>query len=154
METTVKDIMRTDFAYVKSTDYLSDVISVFVKNPDMAFPVMEADQIIGEIHQGELLKLAITDDDMDTDRILGPRGIREALEKKGVTVSDLMRSETIRISPDTSILNAAKTMVKTGSKTLIVVDKENNRMGYVSELDILLYLQKKLEKLRKMQKQE
>jgi hypothetical protein len=45
-------------------------------------------------------------------------------------------------------------MVKTGSKTLIVVDKENNRMGYVSELDILLYLQKKLEKLRKMKKEE
>jgi predicted transcriptional regulator len=154
METTVKDIMRTDFAYVKSTDYLSDVISVFVKNPDMAFPVMEGDQIIGEIHQEELLKLAITDDDMDTHKILGPRGIKEALEKKGVTVSDLMRSETIRISPDTSILNAAKTMVRTGSKTLIVVDNANNRMGYVSELDILLYLQKKLKNIRKIEKEK
>jgi predicted transcriptional regulator len=65
-----------------------------------------------------------------------------------------MKTQSIRISPETSILNAAKTMMKTGSKTLIIVDGANKRMGYVSELDILLYLQKKLESSRKLEKGE
>lgn len=146
MEPTVSDIMRKEFVSLKKSDDLTKAIDIFLKNPDMVFPVTdERHRVIGEIHQHDLLKLAIPTKYMDEGRVLGPEGIKEMLERSARKVADLMKTHDIKISQDTKIVDAARIMLDTGTMTLEVIDKNKNQVGFVSELDILKYVKKTLE---------
>jgi len=145
METTVRDIMRKRFASLKKTDSLSRAIDIFIKNPDMVFPVIDGrGRIIGEVNQHELLKLAVPAKYVGEEHVLGPEGIKDLIQRTGKTVADIMKTNDIKIKYDTKIVDAAKIMLETEVRTLEVVDDKNRPIGFVSELDILRYLKKKL----------
>jgi CBS-domain-containing membrane protein len=146
MDTTVKQIMRKKFPHLKKTDSLSKAIGIFIKNPDMVFPVLTGKRIVGEVNQHEMLKLAVPGKYMDEGRILGPQGIRDLLGHKGKKVSDIMVTHDIKVSENTRVIDAARIMLETEVRTLEVIDKDKKPLGFVSELDILKYLKKKLDK--------
>ena len=52
-------------------------------------------------------------------------------------ISRFMSTEMVTVSPDTTILGAAKVLVKQNITGLPVVDKENRLLGIVSEKDLL-----------------
>jgi CBS domain-containing protein len=147
MEAIVKDIMRKRFASLKKTDSLAKAIGVFVKNPDMVFPVVDGrGKIIGEVNQHELLNLAVSAKYVGGERVLGPEGIKNVMRREGKTVADLMKTNDIKVKPETTVEHAARIMLGTEVRTLQVVDDKNKPLGFVSELDILLYLKDKLKK--------
>jgi acetoin utilization protein AcuB len=49
-----------------------------------------------------------------------------------------MSTDVVTVSPDTTILGAAKVLVKQNITGLPVVDKENRLLGIVSEKDLLI----------------
>jgi predicted transcriptional regulator len=147
MDTTVKQIMRKRFAHLKKDYSLSKAMGIFVKNPDMVFPVINDNRrVIGEVNQHDLLKLAVPVKYTDGERILGPQGIREILGHEGKTVEDIMTTHHIKVKEDTKVIEAAGIMLDTNVRTLEVIDKDKNPIGFVSELDILKYLKRKLDK--------
>ena len=139
--------MRKRFASLKKKDSLSKAISLFIKNPDMVFPVVDGrGRIIGEVNQHELLKLAVPAKDVGEGHVLGPGGIKDMMQRTGKTVEDLMTTNDIKVKQDTKVVNAAKIMLETEVRTLEVVDPKDKPVGFVSELDVLKYLKKRLEK--------
>jgi len=139
--------MRKRFASLKKTDSLSKAIAVFIKNPDMVFPVVDGrGRIIGEVNQHELLKLAVPAKYVGEGHVLGPGGIKDMMQRTGKTVEDLMTTNDIKVKQDTKVVNAAKIMLETEVRTLEVVDPKDKPVGFVSELDVLKYLKKRLEK--------
>ncbi len=146
METTVKEIMRKRFASLKKTDSLGKAIDVFIKNPDMVFPVVDDKRrIIGEVNQHELLKLAVPADYIGGEHVLGPGGIRAVMQRSGTKVEDLMTKNDLKVREDAKVFDAAKIMLDTDVRTLEVIDMKKKPIGFVSELDILKYLKTKLE---------
>jgi len=152
METTVKQIMRKKFTSLKKTDRLSKAIGIFLSNPDMVFPVVDNKGIvIGEVNQHDLLKLAVPTDFVSEEHILGPGGIKAVMEHRGKVVGDIMKSRKVNIviKPGMKAVEAAKIMLDTGNRTLQVMDDDKKSVGYVSELDILRYIKKRLERKSK-----
>lgn len=148
MEPTVKDIMRKKFASLEKDESLADAIGVFVRNPDMAFPVLDANgRVIGEVRQSDLLKLALAKRRVTrSQRVLGPKGIKDVVEVTATKVEDIMKPHNVKVVPSTPVGEAAAIMMDTDVKTLEVIDERSMPMGFVSELDILRHLKKRLEK--------
>lgn len=150
METTVADVMRKKFISFKKTDSLVKALDVAIHSPESAFPVVDDNgKIMGEIEQHELLKLAVPARFVSGEHVLGPEGIRDLMERSGKTVADFMKTHEIKVKKTTSVLDAARIMLDTEVRTLEVVDERGCPVGFVSEIDILTYLKKKLEGKRK-----
>ena len=146
MDTTVAEIMRKKFVSLKKTDKLTKAIGIFIKNPDMVFPVVDSKgRIIGEVNQHELLKLAVPTKYVGEEHILGPSGIRNLLERSGTKVADVMTTHDIKVFESSKVIDAARIMLDTEVRTLEVINEKKKPIGFVSELDILRYLKKKLE---------
>jgi Mg/Co/Ni transporter MgtE len=146
MEATVADIMRTRFTSFKKTDSIVNAIGVFVRDPDAVFPVVDdKGRIIGEISQHEALKLALEKRQVSGERILGPLGIRNVMERTGTTVGDFMKTNEVKVRMTKKVSDAAQIMLDTNVLTLEVVDDKMRPVGFISELDILKFMKKKLQ---------
>jgi CBS domain-containing protein len=144
MDATVADIMRKKFTSFKKSDPITKALDVFITNPDMVFPVIDdTGRVIGEVAQHELLKLAIPPK-YDKEHVLGPSGVRELIEHSGKTVGDFMKEQRVAIHSTASVVDAARLMTETRILTVEVIDSQGKPIGFVSELDILKYLKKKL----------
>jgi len=64
---------------------------------------------------------------------------------KNILVSDVMTRDPISVSPDASLLECARKMVRKRVGSLLIVDKKKLR-GFISQQDILWALIKKSEK--------
>lgn len=147
MDNSIKNIMRKEFASLKKSDPLIAAIELFIKNPDMVFPVVDGrGRMIASVNQHDILKLAIPHDFVGGERVLGPGGIKEVLGHSAKTVGELMTGNSIRVRQDTTVAGAAKIMLDTEAKTLQVVDEKDRPVGFVSEIDILKFLRKELKK--------
>ena len=143
---TVAGIMRKKFPALKKTDKLSTMLALAVSTPEMVYPVLdESGKVIGQVNQHDMLNLAVPAKGLKY-KILGPQGIRGILQNSAETVSDMMKSYNVEVRPDMMIRDAARLMLKTGARAFRVVDEKGRQVGYVSELDILGYMQRKLEK--------
>ncbi len=73
------------------------------------------------------------------------RAMRESVERSGtVTIGEIMQSDVVTVSPDTSTLDAIKIMQEHGFSALPVV-REGKLMGIVTEADFLVVTQRLLE---------
>jgi CBS domain-containing protein len=107
----------------------------------MVFPVLDNNSyLIGEVNQREILKLALPKKYLKEEEIMGPSGIRKAMEHYAKKVEDIMDKNNIQISPDTKISQICKVMVETGVGTVEVIGEGEQPKGIVSELDILRYV--------------
>lgn len=63
---------------------------------------------------------------------------------KNILVADVMTREPVTISPDSNLLECAKKMVNKKVSSLIIVDKGNKLVGFISQKDILWAITKKV----------
>ncbi len=144
-EPVVSDIMRKKFPALEKDDKLSTMLALAISTPEMVYPVLDGDgKVMGQVNQHDMLNLAVPAGNTRY-KILGPQGIRGILQKSAENVTDVMKSYNVEVKPDMTIVDAAKLMLRTNARAFQVVDN-GRQVGYVSELDILRYLQKKLEK--------
>lgn len=140
-EPTAKDIMRTKFKSLKKSDSLKDAIDIFTKEADMVFPVLDnKGHLMGEVNQREILKLALPKEYLKEEEIMGPSGIRKAMEHYAKKVEDIMDKNNIQVSANTNVSQICKVMMETEVGTVEVIDENGQPQGIVSELDILRYV--------------
>lgn len=115
----VKDVMTSNPTYVKSDDIITKARSLIRESGYRALPVIENNRLVGIISRKDILKVTST--------------------KTNVNVRGLMRSLLITTTPDESITEATKKIIKHGVRQLLVVNSVSNDklLGIISSMDIL-----------------
>jgi CBS domain-containing protein len=128
---TVGEVMTTDLSTLRLNDTLRLADDIFNLTRLRHFPVLDSDRLVGIINQDDLLHASMAS-------LVRHRNnqIREALGV--VPVKDVMKPATT-VTSDTSIYDAAKTMVENGIECLCVMDGEK-LLGLVTRTDLLRQL--------------
>lgn len=133
----VRHAMTSAPVFVGPHTLVHDVVHLLADHEFNAVPVVEGDEVIGIISQGDLLSRAgmplrvglfAEYDRLERERRL-PSGSRPARE--------IMSSPAITVEVDRPLEEATQLMVQRGLKRLPVVDGEGLLLGMLSRIDIL-----------------
>jgi CBS domain-containing membrane protein len=130
---TVGDVMSTDLVTLKLTDTLRLADDIMNLAHVRHFPVLDGDKLVGVVNQVDLLYAS-----MASLRRRPKNSLREALG--AIAVKDVMKQVTT-VTKDTTIRDAARTMVERDIECLLVMDG-NRLVGLVSRTDLLRELAK------------
>jgi CBS domain-containing protein len=138
---TVSEVMRRDVATVRPESPITQVVELLLDKGYTAVPVIDNDgKVVGMVSDNDLLtrggmRVTISlKKAADRDYV---RGLHESLENPSGTVSGVMTSEVVTVSPDALLGRAAKLMVENHIKRLPVVDSNGKLVGILGRLDIL-----------------
>jgi len=131
----VKDIMNKRFRKVHINDRIPKVCRQVFRCESNVLPVFGGGKFIGEIHEIDLLKLAIEPKDIPEEELI-PLGFGIDMGFFAKTARDIVRRHEITVKPDTKIKDAAFMMFKEGVRSIPVI--ENGKLlGILTERDIL-----------------
>ncbi|WP_262285290.1 CBS domain-containing protein [Micromonospora sp. MA102] len=135
----VQDVMTTDVATVREDTAYREVVDVLTGRRVTAAPVVdEARRVVGVVSEADLMyKVELLGQPRER-RILPDRHRREARAKAGATLAaDLMTAPPVTVTPDASLVEAARSMDARGVKRLPVVDDLGRLVGIVTRGDLL-----------------
>ena len=134
----VIDLMTTKVATVRPETPLKEVARVLAEHRVSGVPVCEDGRLVGVVSEADLLREG--QGDRGRTRALEwfrhPTRAQEAHER-GHRAADIMTTDVVTVSPDTSIWEATRTLRRANVKRLPVVDEENRLVGIVSRVDLL-----------------
>jgi len=137
MKTKVKDVMTTPVVAVKPTASFRELAAMLRRHRISALPVVDDDtRLIGIVSEADMLaKEALygSHDGGIADRL--PHREREKAD--GVIAGDLMTSQTVTVTPDDTVEQAARLMYHLRVKRLPVIDPGGHLVGIVSRSDML-----------------
>ena len=144
-ELRVGDIMQTDWPTLAPDQTVEDVIKLFAESGISGAPVVEGEELVGILTEGDLI---FQDADIKAPGFLDILGgiiplgnweeyRRETLKSAGVTVDELMTTDVTTVSPKTSLAEAATVMAERRIK-LLPVTEEGTLRGVVTRMDILV----------------
>lgn len=116
MSSLVRDSMTYNPVCVDSNDLVTKARSLFRKHGFRALPVLDDGRLTGIITRGDILGVTAT--------------------KSNVEVKGFMNTAVVSTSPDESIYDAAKRMVDSGVRQL-VVSENGSLLGIISSMDVL-----------------
>jgi CBS domain-containing protein/gamma-glutamylcysteine synthetase len=119
---TVEEFMETDLFTVQKDDILELTAQLMDWRKIRYLPVEDA--------KGHLIGLV-------TSRLLLRYFSNPAKQKKNTTTKDIMITEPITISPNSTILDALHLMRKNGIGCLPVVKEDNELIGIITEMDFM-----------------
>jgi CBS domain-containing protein len=127
----VKDIMSPDPKTLGSDATLAEAEAIFEEHNFDGIPVVDGDQrLMGLVTQQDLLKAVV---ELMTKEWL-PAIAREHC-------SEVMNKKPETVSPETPLLKALEKMVKTGSRSMPVIEQDVVK-GIIAQKDILVALRK------------
>ncbi len=147
-EARVREIMEREIITVQADDGIGEALRLMIENRVSAMPVVDAkdrctgvlsitdivglvrDHAFGHIEPDEFVRIAST-------LAESPDG-----EYKGRKVDDLMSKDLVSVDPESSVVDAAREMVRSRVHRLVVVDDHGRAIGVVSTLDLLEVLSK------------
>lgn len=133
-EKTVGAVMTTDPVTLKLNDTLRLADDMMNLAHVRHFPVLDGEKLVGVIDQDDLLHASMA------SMVRRPKDkVRDALG--AVAIKDFMKAATT-VAPDTSIYDAASTMVDRGVECLLIV-AEGKLVGLVTRSDLLRELAKR-----------
>ncbi|MCL4368298.1 MAG: DUF190 domain-containing protein, partial [Actinobacteria bacterium] len=133
----VRDVMTPDPLTVGPQTPLHDVVHLLAEHEFNAVPVVDGENVVGIISQGDLLARAgmplrvglfAEYDRLERERLL-PSGSRPARE--------VMSSPAVTVSADAPLERAIEVMVTRDLKRLPVLDREGRLQGMLSRIDVL-----------------
>ena len=127
----VKKHMRKKFPTLKPGDSIATAVKVFRGTNLSAIPVLSKGSFVGELHESDLLKLAV-----DPTRVSEAKVARSGLAFFAKKVSDLMTKHEDTIGQDESISRAALMMLDDGD-AIIPVTSNGNLVGVIARQDIV-----------------
>lgn len=134
----VEEIMSKDLFVVSWNDTLRKVLDLIKNEKIRHIPVVEDGKFVGMIEEkrvNEYIRKKIYDPDEE---------IEEA-EYSTISDFDYLVNRNVKILyPNDSILKALEFFIKKKGEGFPVVDEENNLVGIVTYIDLLLYLYKDL----------
>jgi CBS domain-containing protein len=117
----VSDVMSTDLVEAKMTEPLNEAVRRMMERNVGCIVVVDDGAIVGVVTKGDVLRKAF---------LLG-------LDASEVSVKITMSRPVITISPDSTIEDASKLMIKKGVSKLPVVKSGGKLVGIVTSTDII-----------------
>ncbi|MFI6330034.1 CBS domain-containing protein [Micromonospora chersina] len=135
----VRDVMTIDVATVREGTAYREIVDVLTGRHVTAAPVVDgAGRVLGVVSEADLMYKVEWQGQPQPRRILPDRHRREARAKAGATLAaDLMTAPPVTVTPDASLVEAARTMDVRGVKRLPVVDDLGRLVGVVTRGDLL-----------------
>ncbi|SCL53151.1 CBS domain-containing protein [Micromonospora chersina] len=135
----VRDVMTIDVATVREGTAYREIVDVLTGRHVTAAPVVDgAGRVLGVVSEADLMYKVELQGQPQPRRILPDRHRREARAKAGATVAaDLMTAPPVTVTPDASLVEAARAMDARGVKRLPVVDDLGRLVGIVTRGDLL-----------------
>jgi len=135
----VADRMTTDVATVDANAGFKDIVGEMTGRGVTALPVVDGTgHVLGMITETDLLRKIEFSEDQDVVPLFERRGRRQARHKaEAVTAAGLMTSPPVTVSPDASLVTAAREMSRHGLRRLIVTDEFGALVGLVGRGDLL-----------------
>lgn len=131
IERTVSDIMRREFVTLQTSDRLDFADDVMQLGQIRHMPVLEQGRLVGIVSQRDLLAASLSKA-LDFE----PRQRRSFM--RSVEVAEVMSKGVVTVSPETSVQDAARLMLRRKIGCLPVVDAEGVPLGLVTETDLLV----------------
>ncbi|MCZ7429788.1 CBS domain-containing protein [Micromonospora sp. WMMA1949] len=135
----VQDVMTRNVASVREGTAYREIVDVLADRHVTAAPVVdETRRVLGVVSEADLMyKVEFLGRPRERG-ILPDRHRREARAKAGATLAaDLMTAPPVTITPDATIVEAARLMDARGVKRLPVVDDLGRLVGIVTRGDLL-----------------
>ncbi len=110
----VKDLMTKNPVCINSTDTVTRARSIMRKYGYRALPVLKDEKLVGIVSRGDVLRITSS--------------------KTNLQVSGIMNPNVISINSDSDIFSAARLMVKSNIRQIIVT---NTELGILSSMDVL-----------------
>lgn len=138
MRPTVRDVMTTDVATVRTDATFKEIARVLMTRQVSGLPVVAADgTVVGVVSEADLLPKEEFKSVIDERPNLPRRAAKVARAKAvGATAAELMSSPAVAIAPDAPVAEAARTLAEHDIKRLPVV-VEGRLVGVVSRADVL-----------------
>ncbi|MBF5031945.1 MULTISPECIES: CBS domain-containing protein [unclassified Micromonospora] len=135
----VQDVMTRDVASVREGTEYREIVDVLTDRHVTAAPVVdETRRVLGVVSEADLMYKVEFLGQPRERRILPDRHRREARAKAGATLAaDLMTAPPVTITPDATIVEAARLMDARGVKRLPVVNDLGRLVGIVTRGDLL-----------------
>lgn len=131
----ITHIMSKSPIAVDLTHKISEIASIFSKNPIHHLPVVSGKKLIGIISFNDLLKLSFQFSFEDQDA----RSVMELLDHtKGI--EDLMTPAPVCLSDKNTIHDAVEKLSTGNFHSLPIVDEEHQLVGIVTSSDLIRYL--------------
>jgi CBS domain-containing protein len=137
----VADVMTRDIVRAHPETPLGELVQLLVGRGYRAVPVIDAtERVVGMVTNGDLVErggLAMRLELLATAERKTLQHTLAALMTNGRTAADVMTHEIVTVSPDLSVLEAARLMAQQRLKRLPVVDAAGHLLGIVSRVDLL-----------------
>jgi CBS domain-containing protein len=143
MKTKVSDVMTTQVVSVAEDTPFKDIAETLIQGGISAVPVVDAaGHVLGVVSEADLLRKEEFREQYYREgyrpplraRLRHPKARRKAA---GDTAAELMTSPAISVTPDTSVVAAARLMDAHEVKRLAVVDGQGRLAGIVSRRDLV-----------------
>ncbi|BBL61194.1 MAG: CBS domain-containing protein [Methanobrevibacter arboriphilus] len=148
----IEEAMEPNVLVLNKGDTIVDAAKFFAKNEISGAPVMDGDEIVGILSEGDIMKLLdVHSPNLNLvlpsplDVIEMPIRMKHEYDEttKGIKrasltlVEEIMISPVVKIGPNDNISDAAILMDKEDIKRIPVVDDEDNLIGIVTRGDIV-----------------
>ena len=152
----VKDVMNPNVIFCKPDDTVREVAKILKENDISGVPVLEGEELVGIVSEGDLLKLLIIPEKGDLwlpspfevieipiREYLGWEETKKILSDVGsIKVEEIMTKDVHTISSEASVEEASEHMVRHKINRLPVIDEDNSVVGIVTRGDIIEGLSK------------
>ena len=136
MNTTVGEVMTCQVMAAREEADFKEIVAVMRHGHVSALPVLDSqNRVIGVVSEADLLaKEAVAG---GQHAVLHRPHRAEERKASAVLARDLMTRPAVTIGPDTTVVEAARTMRARRVKRLVVTDETGHLLGIVSRIDVL-----------------
>ena len=134
----VVDLMAADVISVRRETSLRDAARLMVEKEISGLPVTdEGGNLVGVISEGDFLRKEVDRGDLLGRGLLGALFDNRDSLAEAETVGEVMAENLFTVSPDATLVEAARTMTTHAVKRLPVVTREGKLVGVISRRDVV-----------------
>ncbi len=134
----VLDLMTTEIVRVRPETTLRDAARIMVEARISGIPVTDDEgNLVGLVTESDFLRKEVDRGEIMDTGLLGILFTSRDSLAEAETVGEVMATELFTISPDATLVEAARAMTSHGVKRLPVVDREGKLIGVIARSDIV-----------------
>ena len=134
----VVDLMASDVISVLRETSLRDAARLMVEKGISGLPVTDDEgTLVGVVSEGDFLRKEVDRGDLMGRGLLGVLFDNRNSLAEAETVGEVMATTVFTVSPDATLVEAARTMTTHGVKRLPVVTREGKLVGVISRRDVV-----------------
>ena len=134
----VVDLMAAEVISVRRATSLRDAARLMVEKEISGLPVTDEDgNLVGVVSEGDFLRKEVDRGDLLGRGLLGALFDNRDSLAEAETVGEVMSEQVFTVSPDATLVEAARTMTTHAVKRLPVVTREGKLVGVISRRDVV-----------------